>query len=664
MGIKGFRKIRDILAEKNGIREHMILNLVKNIHTLFFLLSICVLQSDLYALASDSSALSKLLSQEEKIWLENHPGLKVGGPKSFLPFSFFDEDGVAKGISYEYLVLIMGQFGVKLEFEQSLPWAEVLSKAKAKEIDIISCIAKSPEREAYLLFSDPYLSFPLVIITKKESKFIGGLDDLRGFKVAMVKKNVAYELLNRDKIELVYHFVDSTLDALRAVSVGDADAYIDNLASATYLIEKYGLTNLKVAAPTAYDNYNLHFAVRLDYPQLASIINKGLRVLTQGQHAEIRNKWLSIRYEYGIRKADVVKWVLMVVGCSLVVIAVIIVWNRRLNLEISERKHMEEALRESEKKYLTLFQMESDALFMIDALSGKIIDVNPAAVILYGYSVDELLGMKHVDLSAEPEKTMEATVIASSGGVIKSPVRYHRKKDGTVFPVEINSTSFMWNNRQTLLPAIRDITERKVAEKAMEEYNRKLEALSVTDGLTGIANRRHFDAVLDKEYARHARSGEKLSLIFLDIDYFKAFNDNYGHVKGDECLQKVAKVISECSARPTDLAARYGGEEFACILPETDSNGAVGVAENIRLGIIALDIPHKGSKVAECVTVSLGVITIKYNKHLSVVEIVKQVDQMLYLAKSGGRNRIEFIDTHSITLPSEKNFTDAFVQLV
>ncbi len=196
--------------------------------------------------------------------------------------------------------------------------------------------------------------------------------------------------------------------------------------------------------------------------------------------------------------------------------------------------------------------------------------------------------------------------------------------------------------------SFQEITARKQAEKALEESNRTLEALSITDGLTGIANRRHFDAVLAKEHARHARSGADLSLILLDIDLFHCFNDNYGHVAGDECLRKVAQVMADCVARPADLVARYGGEEFVCILPETDSSGAVAIAENIRRGIMALAIPHTGSSVAAYVTASLGVATVHCTEGESVVDIIAQVDEQLYRAKAAGRNRVKFVATRNI----------------
>jgi PleD family two-component response regulator len=134
----------------------------------------------------------------------------------------------------------------------------------------------------------------------------------------------------------------------------------------------------------------------------------------------------------------------------------------------------------------------------------------------------------------------------------------HRRFDGTEFFVEVTIASMLLEGKQSLFTSWRDITERKQAEKALEEYRRALEALSSTDGLTGIANRRRFDESLNQEYARHARSGAELSLILLDIDHFKAFNDNYGHVAGDDCLRRIGRVLADCASRPADLASRYG----------------------------------------------------------------------------------------------------------
>jgi diguanylate cyclase (GGDEF)-like protein/PAS domain S-box-containing protein len=168
----------------------------------------------------------------------------------------------------------------------------------------------------------------------------------------------------------------------------------------------------------------------------------------------------------------------------------------------------------------------------------------------------------------------------------------------------------------------------------------ELARLAATDALTGLANRRRFDEMLAYEYARHARSGTEFSLILMDIDYFKNFNDNYGHVCGDDCLRKVAQVISGVMLRATDLVARFGGEEFVFLLPETDLNGAFVFAEKVRKSISDLAMPHAYSSVANHITVSLGVISVWQLPGRSISNIVAQADAQLYEAKASGRNRV------------------------
>jgi len=170
-----------------------------------------------------------------------------------------------------------------------------------------------------------------------------------------------------------------------------------------------------------------------------------------------------------------------------------------------------------------------------------------------------------------------------------------------------------------------------------------LEHQSRIDPLTDLHNRRYFDERLPKEYSRHSRSGAEISLLILDVDHFKKFNDTYGHVQGDECLQKVAAVIKECLFRPPDVAARYGGEEFVCLLPETNQQGAMRVAENIREGVLKLAVPHADSSAAQVVTVSVGVVTALCFKGGDARNLVIKADEQLYKAKSGGRNRVEVI---------------------
>jgi diguanylate cyclase (GGDEF)-like protein len=187
----------------------------------------------------------------------------------------------------------------------------------------------------------------------------------------------------------------------------------------------------------------------------------------------------------------------------------------------------------------------------------------------------------------------------------------------------------------------KDITERKRSEEALKDANRRLAQLATVDGLTQLANRRTFDTTLQQEWRRMRRNRQPLSIILCDIDYFKRFNDHYGHQAGDDCLKAVAKCIKGCVQRPADLAARYGGEEFVVVLPNTPPQGALYVAENVRSAIVAMQLPHRASAAADCVTLSLGVATqTPPPTGGDAAELVKSADGALYESKAAGRNAV------------------------
>ncbi|MBC8059277.1 MAG: diguanylate cyclase [Clostridiaceae bacterium] len=198
-------------------------------------------------------------------------------------------------------------------------------------------------------------------------------------------------------------------------------------------------------------------------------------------------------------------------------------------------------------------------------------------------------------------------------------------------------------NQKKMIQEQATLLEFKVRELIeLRETNSVLEGLSLNDGLTGISNRRNFNQYIDICWKSAIRSGKPISLIMADIDYFKAYNDNYGHLQGDDCLIKVAKAMSSCVKRPTDLLARYGGEEFAVILPETEIEGAYIVAQEIRRTIETLKINHEHSSAGHFVTLSLGVKTMTPNYSDSVEAIINKADIALYQAKQDGRNQTKF----------------------
>mgnify|MGYP005749263117 FL=1 len=187
-----------------------------------------------------------------------------------------------------------------------------------------------------------------------------------------------------------------------------------------------------------------------------------------------------------------------------------------------------------------------------------------------------------------------------------------------------------------------DISERKKNEEALLRLQRELEELSYRDGLTEVPNRRMFDVVLEREWANARRSGRPLSVVMLDIDYFKEYNDHYGHLAGDECLKRVAGLLSRAASRPRDFIARFGGEEFVMVLPETDAEAAEVVAEKCRCLVLEEMIPHHRSKADPYLTVSLGVGTITPTTADDSKTFIDAVDKMLYRAKQRGRNCVEY----------------------
>jgi diguanylate cyclase (GGDEF)-like protein len=184
-----------------------------------------------------------------------------------------------------------------------------------------------------------------------------------------------------------------------------------------------------------------------------------------------------------------------------------------------------------------------------------------------------------------------------------------------------------------------EIQERQRLESALRQANLDLQRLASVDSLTQVANRRCFDEHLTQEWQRLAREQLPLSLILCDVDYFKRFNDHYGHLAGDACLHRIAQMINQVIKRPADLVARYGGEEFVVILPNTDAAGAVFVAEQIQVAIAQLKLPHSQSAVNSCVTLSLGVTSLIPTADRSPHALIAAADAALYTAKSQGRNR-------------------------
>ena len=208
---------------------------------------------------------------------------------------------------------------------------------------------------------------------------------------------------------------------------------------------------------------------------------------------------------------------------------------------------------------------------------------------------------------------------------IRDVVHVVRKPDGEV---------------DSLIGFMFDITERKATEDKLLRLQKELEELSFKDGLTGVANRRMFDSVFEKEWRHALRQRQPLSLLLLDVDDFKQYNDHYGHLQGDECLRRLAHTIAGAPMRPRDFFGRFGGEEFVLVLPETDEQAARKVAQRCRELLAEQRIPHAKSRVGEFLTISLGIHTLIPTPDDDSADFIRSVDARLYQAKRAGRNCI------------------------
>lgn len=313
--------------------------------------------------------------------------------------------------------------------------------------------------------------------------------------------------------------------------------------------------------------------------------------------------------------------------------------------DVTDRKNMENMLRESEEKYRLIAEKMSDFVSVFD--TNEIVTyASPSHCIHLGINLDQYVGSYatpyiHRDDLERVQQTFYQLVQQRCSMVTEFRWKHG---DGRWITLEARGEPVMNEKGEVTRVVVvsRDITERKLAEKKLKEANQVLKNLSLRDGLTGIANRRHFDEILEKEGKRAARESLPLSLVLIDIDYFKFYNDTYGHQCGDDCLKNVANIMEYELKRSGDFAARYGGEEFAVILPRTNQQGALHVAERIRSHIETLQIPHIGSKGKPVVTVSIGVATIHPHIFTDVSQLVEWADHALYNAKHKGRNQVCF----------------------
>ncbi|MEH6467883.1 MAG: transporter substrate-binding domain-containing protein, partial [Porticoccus sp.] len=237
------------------------------------------------------------LTDSEQRWLDDHPVIRLAPDIAWPPIEWVDEEGRYSGLASSYIALIEKKLGVHFEVEKNKNWTEAVQAVKDHELDVFPSIARTLAREKYANFTQPYLSFPTVIVTSGSIEFVNGAEDLMGQKVAVVNGYRSHEYLLQNHPDLDIYPQDTVEDALVAVSKGKYDAFVGNIATASYTIRQKNLTNIKIAGEVV-NRFDLSMGVRDDWPELVGILQKAIDSIDGKQHTDIRDKWIGIRYEH------------------------------------------------------------------------------------------------------------------------------------------------------------------------------------------------------------------------------------------------------------------------------------------------------------------------------------------------------------------------------
>ncbi|MGH8442782.1 MAG: PAS domain-containing protein, partial [Nevskiaceae bacterium] len=292
---------------------------------------------------------SVALTPAERAWLEAHPVIRVGNHPDFAPIDFDDKRGMPLGVAPDVMALVQKKVGLNLEYVPGLSWDEAFAGVRDGTLDVLLQAGRSPERERLFLFTQPYFSFRSVAVVRADFPFVPDVEALLGRRFALVRNLNETNLMRSRYPQLDVLLVDSTEAALEAVSAGRVDATVGNVAVVHYKILQLGLANLKVAATADDEQRFVYMAVRKDWPELVSILNKGLAAITPGERAAINDRWFSVELERGLDPRQVARWSVAIAAGLLAAGLLVAWWLRRLRLEISYRSRSEARIAAAEQ---------------------------------------------------------------------------------------------------------------------------------------------------------------------------------------------------------------------------------------------------------------------------------------------------------------------------
>jgi len=427
------------------------------------------------AISSADNALN--LTQEEQAWINSHPVIRAR--VSNAPPYHFWQNG-PKGISVDLLDNILGKLSVQVEYQHGMSWTDAIKSIRNREkVDLLLTAKHTTERESFLTFSQDYLKLPWVIFTRQDQQDIFGLENLFGKTIAIEKGYVLQKRLAHEFPQIKQHLVSYTNDALAAVSGSRVDAYIGNLTIAQYHIVQRGYTNLKVAAPTDLGKHTQAFAVRNDWPLLASILDKGLTAITPEERNDINRKYLSISVHHGIDLLEMMFWFGGVLVVVVIIVSIILRGNQRQKQEIVKRQKVTDRLRKIASQVpgvIFQFKLKPDGSSSCPYASDMIEDIYRVTPEDVREDASKVLEMSHPDDIDRVNESIQLSAQTLEPWRLEYRVRFPDGVDrwllGDAIPEATSDGSVLWHG------FITDITERREADLALRQSKEKYQRLS------------------------------------------------------------------------------------------------------------------------------------------------------------------------------------------
>ena len=553
------------------------------------------------------------LSQIEHDYLSKNKTINYCVNSNFMPIERINKNSVL-GITSDYINIFKEKLNINFNQIEIESTKDGLNKLLTKECDLVTFVQNSDNTNKLVNLSNSHLSFPFVLVTKIDKTFISSLNSLNGKRIAYVDDTYK-EILIKAYPQIEFVKVDSLKQGLKKVKNDEFFGLVEILPVVGHEIQKDFSNRLKISKKI-FNNAYFSMATSKDNIILNDILNKLFSSISNENKDSINNNWISVNYE---KMVDYEK-VLIAGMVFLLIIFIISLKNRQINNINSQMK-----------KYIKI--VDENVLTSSTDLDGNITYASEAFCEISGYSKDELIAtnhriIRHSDMKESTYKELWETI--TSGKTWKGEIK-NKKKNGDYYWVKA-SISPVFDNKGEIISytAVReDITDKKIIEE-----------ISITDGLTNIYNRRYFDEIFPKIINEAKRKNELVAFVFMDIDHFKQYNDNYGHQKGDEVLINFAACLKQSLHRSSDYTFRLGGEEFAVVYQMETKEKAVEFANNLRKNIENLKIEHKYSSVSSYITASMGLICKNANE-IVIDEIYKQADDLLYQAKRSGRNQVK-----------------------